>query len=69
MANLELQYRRDERIMRFLTVSMDKYAIAYAEKRRANRNAKAAETVEVEAAPAPKAEEVNEESNKEEVAE
>ena len=55
--------------MRFLTVSMDKYAIAYAEKRRANRNAKAAETVEVEAAPAPKAEEVNEESNKEEVAE
>ena len=35
----------------------------------AHRNAKAAETVEVEAAPAPKAEEVNEESNKEEVAE
>jgi small subunit ribosomal protein S6 len=69
VANLELQYRRDERIMRFLTVSMDKYAIAYAEKRRANRNAKAAGTVEVEAAPAPKAEEVNEESNKEEVAE
>ncbi len=34
---LELQYRRDERIMRFLTVAMDKYAIAYAEKRRANR--------------------------------
>ena len=69
VANLELQYRRDERIMRFLTVSMDKYAIAYADKRRANRNAKAAETVEVEAAPAPKAEEVNEESNKKEVAE
>ncbi len=40
--NLELQYRRDERIIRFLTVSMDKYAIAYAEKRRANRSAKAA---------------------------
>lgn len=36
VAELELQYRRDERIMRFLTVSMDKYAIAYAEKRRAN---------------------------------
>jgi len=60
VANLELQYRRDERIMRFLTVSMDKYAIAYAEKRRANRNAKAAEAVEAEA---PKAEEVKEESN------
>lgn len=41
VAELELQYRRDERIMRFLTVSMDKYAIAYAEKRRAVRKEKA----------------------------
>ena len=64
VANLELQYRRDERIMRFLTVSMDKYAIAYAVKRHANRNAKAAETVKVEAAPAPKAEEATEETHK-----
>lgn len=47
VAELELQYRRDERIMRFLTVSMDKYAIAYAEKRRANRNAKSAAKEEV----------------------
>lgn len=47
VAELELQYRRDERIMRFLTVSMDKYAIAYAEKRRANRNAKTAAKEEV----------------------
>jgi small subunit ribosomal protein S6 len=31
---LETQYRRDERIIRFLTISMDKDAIAYAEKRR-----------------------------------
>jgi small subunit ribosomal protein S6 len=31
---LETQYRRDERIIRFLTVSMDKDAIAYSEKRR-----------------------------------
>jgi small subunit ribosomal protein S6 len=31
---LETQYRRDERIIRFLTVNMDKDAIAYAEKRR-----------------------------------
>ncbi len=59
--NLELQYRRDERIMRFLTVSMDKYAIAYAEKRRANRKDKAAK--EEVAAPAPASEEVNNESN------
>lgn len=31
---LETQFRRDERIIRFLTVLMDKYAIEYAEKRR-----------------------------------
>ena len=33
---LETQYKRDERIIRFLTFAMDKYAVAYAEKRRAN---------------------------------
>lgn len=31
---LELQYRRDERIIRFLTFRMDKYAVEYAEKKR-----------------------------------
>jgi small subunit ribosomal protein S6 len=31
---LELQYRRDERILRFLTFRMDKYAVEYAEKKR-----------------------------------
>ncbi len=31
---LETEYRRDERIMRFLTVSLDKHAVAYNEKRR-----------------------------------
>lgn len=31
---LELQYRRDERVLRYLTVAMDKHAIAYSEKRR-----------------------------------
>ena len=31
---LETQYRRDERIIRFLTFAMDKHAVAYAEKRR-----------------------------------
>lgn len=35
---LETQYRRDERIIRFLTFAMDKHAVAYAEKRRANKN-------------------------------
>ena len=34
VAELELQYRRDERIMRYLSVTLDKDAIAYAEKRR-----------------------------------
>jgi small subunit ribosomal protein S6 len=34
VAELELQYRRDEKIMRFLTITLDKDAIAYAEKRR-----------------------------------
>ena len=40
IARLETQYRRDERIMRFLTIAMDKHAIAYAEKRSANKQAK-----------------------------
>lgn len=34
---LELQYRRDERIIRFLTFRMDKYAVEYAEKKRKQR--------------------------------
>ncbi len=34
---LETQYRRDERIIRFLTFRMDKYAVEYAAKRRANK--------------------------------
>ena len=35
---LETQFRRDERIIRFLTVLMDKYAIEYAEERRSKKN-------------------------------
>ena len=31
---LELQYRRDERIIRFLTFRMNKYSVEYAEKKR-----------------------------------
>lgn len=37
IAKLEIQYRRDERIIRFLTFAMDKHSIAYAEKKRANK--------------------------------
>jgi small subunit ribosomal protein S6 len=32
--NLEVAYKRDERILRFLTVALDKHAVAYAEKRK-----------------------------------
>tara|TARA_Y100000589_G_scaffold330723_1_gene381275 strand:+ start:6687 stop:7031 length:345 start_codon:yes stop_codon:yes gene_type:complete len=38
---LETEFRRDERIMRFLTVKMDKHAIAFAESKRNNQTAKA----------------------------
>ncbi len=31
----ETEFRRDERIMRFLTVKLDKHAVAWAERRRA----------------------------------
>lgn len=32
--DLEVAFRRDERVMRFLTVKMDKHAISYSEKKR-----------------------------------
>ena len=56
IAKLETQYRRDERILRYLTVALDKDAVAYAEKRRNNKMAKAAAPAEE----APKAEETTE---------
>ena len=31
---LEVEYRRDERVMRFLTIALDKHAVAYNERRR-----------------------------------
>jgi len=40
VATLETQYHRDERIIRFITVALDKHAVAYAEHRRQNRAAK-----------------------------
>lgn len=46
---LETAYRRDERVIRFLTFRLDKYAKEYADKRRARRNAPEAK---VEQAPA-----------------
>ena len=41
IAPLEVEFRRDERIMRYLTVSLDKHAIAWAEKRVQKSKAKA----------------------------
>ncbi len=48
---LEIAFRRDERVMRFLTFRLDKYAAEYAEKRRNVRASKAAseQTVVTEA--------------------
>ncbi|SCD21549.1 30S ribosomal protein S6 [Proteiniphilum saccharofermentans] len=37
---LEVNFRRDERVIRFLTVKQDKFALEYAEKRRNNRGGK-----------------------------
>ena len=34
---LEIAYRRDERVLRYLTVKMEKYAVEYTEKRRNNK--------------------------------
>lgn len=34
IGDLEVEFRRDERIMRYLTVKLDKHAVAWAEKRR-----------------------------------
>lgn len=36
IGKLETEFKRDERIMRFLTIALDKHAIAYNEKKRKN---------------------------------
>lgn len=43
-AELELQFRRDERIIRYLTVALDKHAVAYSEKRRTKGKSSKKET-------------------------
>jgi small subunit ribosomal protein S6 len=42
IAEMELAFRRDEKVIRFLTVKMGKNAIAYAEKRRNKKKSAAA---------------------------
>ena len=41
---LDIAFRRDERVIRFLTFRLDKYALEYAQKRRALRSKKQNET-------------------------
>ena len=50
--DLEIAYKRDERLLRFLTVSLDKYAVAYNEKKRNAKKAAAEAPAAEEAAPA-----------------
>ena len=37
IGKLEIEYRRDERIIRFLTFKMDKFAVEYSEKKRSQK--------------------------------
>jgi small subunit ribosomal protein S6 len=46
VSDLEVTFKRDERVMRFLTVKMDKDHLAWAEKRRAKMGAAKTETAE-----------------------
>lgn len=43
IANFELAMKRDEKLLRFLTVSLDKHAIAYTQKMRDKKKAAKAE--------------------------
>ena len=40
ISKMEIEYKRDERIMRFLTIALDKHAIAYNERKRKNASQK-----------------------------
>ncbi len=58
IADLELQMRRDERLLRFLTVKLDKYGVKYNKDKREGRigkKKKKDEAAQETAAPAPKA--------------
>ena len=46
IAKLETEYRRDEKIIRFLTMKMEKYAVVYAEKKRARKSAEQKQSIE-----------------------
>lgn len=42
---LEVAFKRDERILRFLSVALDKHAVAYNEKKRLNKAASPAQEI------------------------
>lgn len=44
---LEIEYKRDERVMRFLTVALDKHAVTYNEKKRKNAELKKKEEAQL----------------------
>ena len=48
VSELEVNFKRDERVIRFLTVSLDKYGIEFVEKRRKMKAEKAKETPKTE---------------------
>ncbi len=52
IADLELQFKRDERVLRFLTIALDKHAVAYNEKRRGKISEAAKEAKKKKAAEA-----------------
>ena len=47
ISDLEIQFKRDERVMRWLTVRLDKYAVEYAERRRKRLSTNKSEKEEV----------------------
>jgi small subunit ribosomal protein S6 len=50
IAALELEYRRDEKVLRFLTTALDRHAVAYNERRRKGEFNKKTEAKEEQAA-------------------
>jgi small subunit ribosomal protein S6 len=53
LGELELGMKRDERLLRFLTVKLDKYGVKYNDDKRNGRIGKKKEEAAAEAAPAP----------------
>jgi small subunit ribosomal protein S6 len=56
ISKLEVEYKRDERVLRFLTVSLDKHAVVYNERKRAGAFNKSKPTPAAATAAAPRAE-------------